>query len=210
MRKFLSVTLLLVAVVLSGCNQEKTQVETYLKELKASNDTMKATAEDMEKSMGGLQQEIAGGNFDAEKVKSKIKEFEDKMKAEKGKVEGLSVPEKAKTLHDTTVKQYEVAILVLGKTPGMIDIAKKMSDGAAKLKADPKQQKAVMAELQAAQGDMMKIQTEVMELAKQGQELDTTAKAEKKKLEEEFKIAPEASGTPAAAAAGAEATPAKP
>jgi len=201
MRNFLSASLLLLAVMLAGCNQEKAQVETYLKELNASTEKMKATANEMEKSMAGLQGEIASGNFDAEKIKGKIKEFEDKMKAEKTRVEGLSVPEKCKTLHDTTVKQYDVAIKVLGKTPAMIDIAKKMSDGAAKLKADPKQQKAVMAELQAAQGEMGKIQQEVMALAKEGQELDKTAKEEKKKLEEEFKIAPMATSTPGAAPA---------
>lgn len=207
MRKILSVTLLLLTVMLTGCNQEKAQVETYLKELQASQDAMKATANEMEKSMAGLQGEIASGNFDAEKIKGKIKEFEDKMKAEKTKVEGLSVPEKCKTLHDTTVKQYEVAINVLGKTPAMIDIAKKMSDGAAKIKADPKQQKAVMAELQAAQGEMAKVQQEVMALAQEGQKLDTTAKAEKKKLEDEFKIVPAATSTPGAAAPAASSTP---
>ena len=56
MRKILSTTLLLVAVLLSGCNQEKAQVETYLNELKASNDTMKATAKDMEASMTAMQE----------------------------------------------------------------------------------------------------------------------------------------------------------
>jgi hypothetical protein len=217
MRKIFSASLLLLAVLLTGCSQEKAQVETYLKELKTSNDTMKATAEEMEKSMSGLQGEIASGNFDAEKIKTQIGDFENKMKAEKTRVEGLSVPEKAKTLHDATVKQYEVAIAVLGKTPGMIDIAKKMSDGAKKMQADPKQQQAVMTELQAAQGDMMKIQTEVMELAKQGQELDKTTKAEKKKLQDEFKIpadetpapgASPAAGAPDAGAPAAGATPA--
>ncbi len=205
MRKFLSTAVLLMAVVISGCSQEKAQVETYLNARQASNDAMKATAKEMESSMSGLQKEIQAGNFDAEAIKAKIGEFEDKMKEEKGKVEGLSVPEKAKLLQDTTVKQYETAITVLSKTPGMIDIAKKMSDSAQKMKKDPKAAKAVMAEMQESQGEMMKIQQEVMELAKQGQELDKTAKTEEQKLRDEFQLAkpgetpaPVASGAPAA------------
>ncbi len=208
MRKILATTMLLVAVLLSGCNQEKTQVEAYLAGLKASNDSMKATAQEMQKSMGGLQQQIASGDFDPEAIKKQLGEFEEKMKAEKTKVEGLSVPEKCKTLHDTTVKQYEIAINVLGKTPAMIDIAKKMADGAKKLKADPKQAKAVMPELQAAQGEMMTIQGEVMKLAEEGQKLEETAKSERKKLQDEFKIPAEETPAPGASPASAVATPA--
>lgn len=207
MKKFYCATLMLLLLVVSGCNQEKAQVETYLKQLQASNDAMKAVANEMETSMGGLRQEIASGNFDPEKIKGQIKGFEDKMRAEKSKLEGYTVPEKAKTLHDTTVKQYDVAINVLGKTPAMIDVAKKMSDGSKKL-ADPKQKQAALTEMQGYQGEMMKIQGQVVELAKQGQELQKTAESEKKKLEDEFKLAPAPSATPAPAAGAPAAAPA--
>lgn len=212
MRKILTTTMLLVAIMLTGCSQEKAQVETYLAGLKASNDTMKATAQEMQNSMSGLQQQMATGDFDAEAIKKKIGEFESKMMAEKTKVEGLTVPEKCKTLHDTTVKQYEVALNVLGKTPAMIDIAKKMADGAKKLKADPKAAKTVMPELQAAQTEMMAIQGEVMKFAEEGQKLEETAKSERQKLQDEFKIpaeeTPAPGASPANAAAPADAAPA--
>lgn len=188
MRKVLTATALLLVVFIAGCNQEKTQVTEYLKQIDASNTKMKALAEEMKSSMSGLQKEIASGNFDAEKIKANIQSFADKMKAEKEHIEGLPVPEKAKALHDLEVKQYQTAVDVLGQTIPMIDIAKKMSDGAAKIRKDPKQAKAVMAELKAAQGEMMEIQKKVAELAKQGKDYEDKAKAEQKKLEEEFGI----------------------
>ena len=188
MRKILSTTLLLAAVLLAGCGQEKAQVATYINELQTSNKAMKATAEEMQKSMGGLQAEIASGKFDAEAVKAKIGSFEQKMKDEKARIEGLSVPEKAKPLHEAALKQYDTAITVLGKTVPMIDIAKKMADGAAKMKADPTKAKEVMAELKGAQEEMMGIQKEVMELAQAGQEHEKTAKEEQEKLAKEFGI----------------------
>jgi chromosome segregation ATPase len=208
MRKNFSVLLLLLVAAISGCNQEKAQVETYLNALTTSNEAMKAIAKEMETSMGGLREEISGGSFDAEKIKEKLKGFEGQMNDQKKKVEGLSVPEKCKVLHDTTVEQYQTAIEVLGKTPGMIDIAKKMSDVAEKLKKDPKQMKALQPEMTAAQEEMMKIQMGVMELAKKGQELDGKAKAERKKLEEEFKIPAAATSTPAPSAGGSTPAPA--
>lgn len=204
MRKILSTTLLLAAIMLAGCGQEKAQVTTYLNEIETSTQTMKATAEEMQESMSGLQAEMASGKFDAEAVKGKIGEFEQKMKDEKARIEGLAVPEKAKALHEATLKQYDSAITVLGKTMPMIDIAKKMADGAEKMKADPKKAQEVMTELKGAQDEMMALQSEIMELAKAGQEHEKTANEEKKKLASEFGITvpgeTSASATPAAEA----------
>lgn len=208
MKNAMSVMLVLLAVFLSGCGQEKVQVETFLKELDASEQAMKATAKEMEASMGGLQAEMAQGNFDAEKIKGQIKAFEEKMKAEKDRVAGLAVPEKCKALHETTVKQYEVAVNVIGKTPAMVDIAKVMTESAAKLK-DPKQKDAAMGEMQSAQTEMMKLQGEIMELAKEGQDLETKAKDEKKKLQDEFQLAA-ASPSPASAPTAIGDAPAQP
>lgn len=216
MRKFLMATTLMLSIFLAGCSQEKAQVTEYLKQLDASNTKMKALAEEMQQSMAGLQQEIAGGNFDAEKIKANIQGFADKMKAEKESIESLQVPAKAQALHDAAVKQYQIAVDVLGETIPMIDIAKRMSEGAEKIKKDPKQAKAVMEEIKQAQNDMMAIQQKVTELAKQGKEYEDKAKAEQKKLEEEFGITLNESGaaTPAApadnAAPAAPATPAAP
>lgn len=188
MRKVLTAATLMLAVFLAGCNQEKAQVTEYLQALDASNTKMKTLAKEMESSMSGLQQEIAGGNFDAEAIKGKITGFQDKMRAEKEHIEGLQVPEKAKALHDVAVKQYQTAVDVLGETLPMIDIAKQMSEAAKKIKADPKKAKEVMAEMKEAQAKMMEIQGRVAELAKQGKEYEETAKAEQKKLQEEFGI----------------------
>lgn len=188
MRKVLTAATLLVVMLLAGCSQEKAQVTTYLKALEASNTKMKAIAEDMQKSMGGLQAQIQSGDFDAEAIKGQISGFADKMKEEKAHIEGLDVPEKAQGLHDVIVKQYQTAIDVLGETAPMIDIAKEMADAGAMMKKDPKKAKEVMEQMKTAQGKMMEIQKKVQELAKQGQDFEEKAKAEQKKLQEEFGI----------------------
>jgi len=188
MRKILSFVALLLVVFVAGCNQEKTEVTNYLKELEASNEKMKGIAENMQQSMGGLQQEIASGNFDAEAIKAQIQEFADKMSEEKTHIEGLPVPEKAKALQEATLKQYQTAVEVLGETIPMIDIAKKMSEAAKEIKADPSKAKAIMENMKTAQTEMQEIQKKVAELAGQGKEYEDTAKAEQKKLRDEFGI----------------------
>lgn len=188
MRKVLTAVALLMVVLLTGCNQEKAQVTEYLKSVQDSNQKMKTLAEDMEKQMSGLKDEIASGNFDAEAVKKQITDFSDQMKSEKEHIEGLEVPEKAQALHDATVKQYQLAVDVLAETLPMIDIAKKMTDAAAKVKADPKQAKAVMGELKAAQTEIMELQSKVQKLTEEGKGYEKTAKEEQKKLQEEFGI----------------------
>lgn len=200
MRKALTVTTLMLAFFFAGCSQEKAQVTEYLKQLDASNTKMKTLAEEMQQSMSGVQQEMMSGTFDAEKIKANIKGFSDKMAAEKQHIESLQVPAKAQALHGIAVKQYQTAVDVLNETPAMIDIAKKMADGAEKVKKDPKQAQAVMAELKTAQDEMMAIQQKITELAKQGKEFEDQAKAEQKKLEDEFGIQASASASPAAPA----------
>lgn len=208
MRKFLMATTLMLSVFLAGCNQEKVQVTQYVEQLHASNMKMKSMAEEMQQSMATLQQEFAQGSFDAEKVKTNIQGYADKMKAEKESLESLQVPAKAQALHEASVKQYQVAIDVLGETIPMIDIAKKLSDAGEKIKKDPKQAKTVMEEAQKAQTEMMAVQGKIMELAKQAKEYEDKAKAEQKKLEEEFGITIDtgASATPAVPAEGAQPT----
>jgi chromosome segregation ATPase len=188
MRKILMATALLLVVLFAGCSQEKAQVTNYLKELEASNNKMKGIAEEMQTSMGGLQQEIASGNFDAEAIKGQIQSFADQMDAEKKHIEGLTVPAKAQALQDAAVKQYQTAVDVLGETIPMIDIAKRMSDAAQEIKADPSKAKAIMEDMKSAQTEMQEIQKKVAELATQGKGYEDTVKAEQKKLQEEFGI----------------------
>jgi hypothetical protein len=199
-RKVFYTTLLLLGLMLSGCNGEKQQIETYMEQLKSSNDAMKAIVSDMQTSMGVMQKEIRAGKFDTAKIKANIEEFENKMKAQKARLEGVSVPEKARALQDSTIKQYELFISVVDKTPGMVDIAKRLSD-AVKRGKDPKQKKAALEEMKAANAEMRQAQMEVRKLAKEGNKLNQAAIAEKDKLVKEFGLKDE-SPTPAPANAG--------
>lgn len=188
MRKVLIATALLFVAVLTGCSQEKAKITTYMQALEASNAQMKGIAKDMEASMSGLQDEIQGGKFDAEAVKTKIVGFSDKMKAEKSNLEGMEVPEKAKVLHDLVVNQYQTAIEVLAETGPMIDMAKIMTDATKMVKDDPSKGKEVMAKMQATGAEIQAVQTKVGELAKKGQEFEMKAREEQKRLAEEFGI----------------------
>lgn len=197
MRKILCTMVLLLAVALTGCTQEKTQVETYLGELKAVNESVKKQAQEMQQTMMGMQREMSSGKFDAEKIKGHILEYQDKMKADKARLEAMSVPEKARALHDATVKQYDVTITVIGKIPNMVEIGAKMREVGARGKADGAQRKAAMEELGKLNEQLGASQKELKELTSQAKELEKTARAEKKKLQEAFQLTPDESPTPA-------------
>ena len=188
MRKILIATALLFVAVLTGCSQEKAKVTAYMQALEASNAQMKSIAKDMEASMSGLQAEIQGGKFDAEAVKVKIVGFSDQMKTEKGNLEGLEVPEKAKALHDLVVKQYQTAIEVLAETGPMIDMAKEMTDATKMVEKDPSKGAEIMAKMQETGGKIQAVQSKVAELAKKGQGFEQQARAEQERLAEEFGI----------------------
>lgn len=201
MQKLMSAVLVMIAITLSGCSQEKAQVKAYLAAMDASQEVMKKTAEEMQESMDGLKNEIAGGTFDPAVIKAKLEPFEKRMADEKAKIEGISVPEKAKTHHGLIVKQYGVAIEVMTKTGPMLDVAKEMADAAAKLKGtkDKKALEAGMKEMKALQEKIVGHQKEVIELANSGKEMDEQAKEERKKLAEMFGL-PVPSETPAGGA----------
>ena len=188
MRKILIATALLFVAVLTGCSQEKAKVTAYMQALEASNANMKGIAKDMEASMSGLQAEIQGGKFDAEAVKAKIVGFSDKMKAEKSGLEGMEVPEKAKTLHDLVINQYQTAIEVLAETGPMIDMAKEMTDATKMVQEDPSKGKEIMAKMQETGAKIQEVQSKVAELAAKGQGFEEKASAEQKRLAEEFGI----------------------
>lgn len=197
-RLFSTAVLLFVALVVCGCQNEKTDVEAYLKELHTSKDTLKAAAKEMEASMAGMQRQFADGTLDSKLVKEKLTVVVDKIKAEKTRLGAIKLPPKAKTLHDTTMQQYDVAVSVLEKTPSMVELAQKMSAVSKKVKADPKTKKpdpkaqaAAFAEMKEIQTKLMALQSEIGELGAKGRELDVAAKAQEKMLRDELGIAAE-------------------
>ena len=211
MRKILSVALLMMAVVLTGCNQEKAQVESYLKAIETSRTEMQSKGKEMQASMQKMQEEMTkGGPFDEKKVKDQLTAFIETVKAEEARVKGLSVPDKCKALHEAVVKDYTTTVALIEKMPSMVGVTKKASEMALKLKADPKKQKEVMLEMRGVQEEMFKFQQEMAPLAKEIQTQEKIIESEQKKLRSEFQLPPLATATPAADAAAQPAATATP
>lgn len=197
MQKIGSLALLLLALLLAGCGQEKAEVQAYLAELTASARTMTALGDELTLATAELKKQIVAGQFDAEKTKSVTQSYWDKMAAEAERFEKVTVPERCQALHQATIEQYQSGLEVLTHAIAMIDISKKLWDVSQKAAGDAKKLAAAQPEVAKLEDEMKTHQMSMMEIARKGQEADTRAKAERKKLEDEFRIPP-ASPSPAA------------
>jgi hypothetical protein len=191
------IMLLLLTCGLSGCGKGKAEVEAYLRELTASAQTMTELGDQLTKATSDLKQQIAAGQFDAEKTKSVTQGYLDKMTAEADRFAQVTVPERCRELHEATMEQYRAGLEVLTHAIAMVDISKKLWDLSQQAGKDAKKLVALQPEVSRLEEEMKARQQSLAEVAKKGQEADTRAKAERKKLEDEFRIPP-APSTPVA------------
>lgn len=212
-RIFLSATLLAWMIAVSGCQTEKTEIETYLQEHRASSETMTAIGHELKTAMLEVKAAQESGSYDPETTKATTKQVEEKMRTEKTRFEAITVPEKCQVMHQATLSQYEAAIGVLAKTPAIVDTSLKMAEGFRALKEAPKEKKqALLTGLKPIEAELHELQKEISALAATGTEAQRTVDAETAKLREQFKLSwePANSGgaTPTAEDDSVQATPA--
>lgn len=188
MRQSLWVLLVLLgAVTLSGCHQEKNQVETYLREHEASYTAMTALGEELKAVMLEVQAAQAADSYQPEDVKGMTRAIETKMRAEKARFEAVVTPEKCQALKTSTLQQYDAVIAVLAKTPAIIDASQKMADSIDALRGAPKEKKQeFLLKLKPIEETLTTLQRENTELASAGSRAQRAAEAEKRRLQEEF------------------------
>lgn len=180
---------LFVLLAPAQAQSPKVALKSYFGKVDTSSANMKTIANEMQVSMKGLKEKIASGDFDPEAIKVTLNGFEERMTKERSGLEALKPPAEAQNHQSLVLDQYATAIMVLRKTGPMLDIAKQMADLAATIKGAEDEEaakKSILPKMQTLQNGIVGIQKEVVALAKQGQEFDKQAKAERTALTEKY------------------------
>lgn len=163
----------------------KSELETYFAAMDSADKVMGVIAQEMQTALGGIKAAMAKPNFDAGPLKAELDGFEARMTQQKAEVAALEVPAEAKAHHGYILQQYDTAILVLGETTPMLDIAVKVVQVRDDETLTDEQKKTALKALQA---ELMGHQGKVKELAGQGKQFFQQATSQRKSLSETYNL----------------------
>lgn len=190
-KQYGAVFVLVLVSFFCGCSQDKVSVESYLSELKTSKATIKLAIAEMQAGIDTLRQKFSLKDFDLLPVKNEMANIGAKVAAEKKRLTEINVPSSASELQTVILKQYDMTIAILEKTPRLIELAKNMSELTKKLGKDIKERSLVINEMRGVQKELTSVQSELEALTKKADELDDKAKEEEAALRQKFGLAVE-------------------
>ena len=188
MRKHPAIFLFLCVFLLLGCQQDKTRMTSYLKELESSNQRMNTLFAQLLSEMGPIIKQVGKDSLDLPVAREKVQGIVAKLEAELKVLEGLQPPQEARALQTAVVNQQKTSLELVRQSLPMLEVASAKSDLLRQIKAKPAKGQEYMAQVRKLQAEQDAIKKKYDELTKEAAHFERQVRDEQKSLQQKFGI----------------------
>lgn len=193
MRKLTICVLVIVAIFLSGCQQQSQQLSDYFKELEDSQVRLREQADKLlEQSESFRVTQERGRRPNLAPVQEALDAVITGLKQEKKRLSEVSVPEPAEALHHLVLERLDTQLIIYGKISernALHGRQGKLVDG---LDPDFSNSEDRLSESNALDAKVEEINRDLEELTSQARALEQRAAEEWRRLGERYEIEVEA------------------
>jgi len=193
MRNLTIGVLVIVAIFLSGCQQQSQELSDYFKELEDSQVRLREQADKLlEKSESFRVSQERGRRPNLAPVQEALDAVITGLKQEKKRLSELSVPEPAETLHQLVLERLDTQLVVYGKISERNALHSRQGKLVDELDPDFSDGERSLSESNALDAKVEEINRDLEELTSQARALEQQAVEEWRRLGKRYEIEVEA------------------
>jgi hypothetical protein len=188
-KNFCCLAILMSVLVLVGCDNERARLNVYLEELAASQVRVQGISGEFQEALSRVSKNSSTVQIEVAATIESWDQILARLKAEKTRVQRLSVPAGAEGLNSAVLEQYQVLIETVEVSRPLVDIAEELSQANRRAEEDPGAAKQITQDMASAEVRRKEVADQLEELLTRGRLCEDEVRKQQQKLQKEFGVA---------------------